>query len=269
MSIIQAIAWGILQGLTEFIPVSSSGHLVLVPWLLGCQSPNLTFDLVVHLGTLVAVALYFRRDILGLLGGAWEIVRSRKIDTPEARLAVCILVSMIPAAILGYLFEDAIGRILGTPGIVSLLLLVTGGILMASEYVRHQESALAKMRYGDALIIGLAQSLALMPGISRSGATISAGLLRGLSREEAARFSFLMVLPVILGATAYELLGAASAGFEGAQALYLLAGFLAAFLSGYAALRFLLKYLQNHGLQPFAYYCWAFGLASLIIGLVR
>ncbi|MCD6520828.1 MAG: undecaprenyl-diphosphatase UppP [Anaerolineae bacterium] len=268
MTTLQAALLGVLQGLTEFIPVSSSGHLVIIPWLLGWPSPGLSFDVLVHLGTLVALLLYFRRDIYELLLGAWELCRRRRLETFRARLLLLILLSALPAALLGYLLEDKISQAFETPWVASLFLLVTGGLLFTSEWLGKRTQTIEQLGWGQALLIGLAQSLALLPGISRSGATISAGLLCGLKRPAAARFSFLMVLPVILGATAFELLQAAQGGAL-AGSWQLGVGFLAALLSGYAALGFLIRHLQSHSLRPFAYYCWALGTLGLILSWVH
>lgn len=269
MSIFQAILWGVLQGLTEFIPVSSSGHLVLVPWLFHASPPGFNYDVIVHLGTLVALLVYFRRDVGQLLLGAWQIVRTRRLATPEARLVWWIVLSAIPASLLGFLFNDLIKGTFTTPILVSLLLLVTGALLMIGERLSRRDRPLGDLRASDAVVIGLAQACALLPGISRSGATIATGLLRGLDRESAARFSFLMVIPVILGATAWNVLRLVGGGGTSAQIVPLALGFAAALVSGYGALRFLLSYVRARGLRPFAYYCWGMGILGLVVALVR
>lgn len=283
MTLWQAAFWGLLQGLTEFLPVSSSGHLALAPWLLGWPAPDLTFDLLVHLGTLAAVVAYLRRDVAALLAAAWRLARLRRIVDAPTRLAALIVVSALPAALLGALFNDLVEQAIQAPWAVSLLLAVTGGILFLSERLpesaqRLPESAqrlarrerpLEALTVADALGIGLAQAVAMLPGISRSGATIGAGLLRGLTRREAARFSFLMALPVITGATLVQLLRVLRGGLAAAPAANLGVGLAVAAVSGYAALRFLLRYLQTHSLRPFAFYCWGLalvGLAASVIG---
>jgi len=269
VTILQAVVLGLLQGVTEFVPVSSSGHLVLVPWLLGWDDPGLTYDVVVHLGTLAAVVLCFWRDVLKLLSGTWQIIRQGKATTTEARLVRLILISAIPAAVLGYLASDFVEGLLGSPRIVSLLLVVTGALLVGSERLGRRDASIEGMSLVDALVIGLAQGCAILPGISRSGATISAGLVRGLRRYDAARFSFLMAIPVIIGATGSELMGAIAEGLSASQVLQLGAGFFAAAVAGCLAIRLLLHHLTAHTLRPFAYYCWALALAVLILSVVR
>lgn len=267
MTMWEAVLWGVLQGATEFLPVSSSGHLVLAPWLLGRSAPSVTFDVIVHAGTLLAMVVYFWRDILALLAGLWQSWRRRQL-TPEGRLALMIAVSAVPAGLAGLLLEDYLGAAFGAPKGVAALLLVTGALLAMSERLGRRERPLETLSWRDAVTIGLAQGVALLPGISRSGATISAGLLRGLDREAATRFGFLMVLPLVAGATAYELLGLSGEGGQVASGL-LVTGFAVAAVTGYVALRLLLGLVRRHSLWPFAIYCWAMGLFSLVMVAVR
>jgi len=275
VSILQAVVMGFLQGATEFLPVSSSGHLVLVPWLLGWEGPGLTFGTVVHLGTLVAVVLYFRQQIGQLLSGWWQSIRIQSLVTEDARLSWLILVSAVPGALLGYLGESFFERLFGRPRAVSVMLLATGALLVLSESMGRKARALHEMRWGDALAVGLAQGCAIAPGLSRSGVTIAAGLRLGLRRDQAARFSFLMAIPITAGAAGVRLLrmvsavrGLSPAGVIVSQIPHLVAGFVAALLTGYFAIRFLMDYLSRHSLRPFAYYCWAFGLLSLVLSLL-
>jgi len=268
MSILQAILLGLIQGAAEFLPVSSSGHLVIVPWLLGWDSPTLTFDTVVHLGTLIAVIVYFRQDIISLLRAWWDSVRARKIETAQARLAWLLIAASVPGALLGYLLDDWFEQMFSAPAIAAALLLVTGVLLVTSERLGKRERSLDAMKWPDALWIGLAQALAIAPGLSRSGATISAGLFRGFERDEAARFSFLLGIPIIAGSAAFQLLKTASEISSG-EALQLVLGFMAALISGYMFIHFLLNYVRTHSLRPFAYYCWAFGALALIVSLFR
>jgi len=264
-----AVLWGILQGVTEFLPVSSSGHLALIPWLLGGPVPGLLFDLVVHGGTLLAILAYFGRDIKGLFVGVWRLVRRRRADTPEGALVWWILVSALPAAVAGALASDLVERTLNAPWMVSAFLAVTGGILYLAERLGRRTRALDSLGWRDALWIGLAQAVALLPGISRSGATISAGLMRGLERQAAARFSFLMALPAIAGALMMEILHALRGGLPPAEGASLWVGFAASALSGYLALRFLFRHIQVRSLRPFAYYCWAIAFVGLAVSLLR
>ncbi len=280
MSIIQAILLGILQGATEFLPVSSSGHLVLVPWLLGWSAPGLAFDAVVHWGTAVAVVVYFWRDWVALVGAAVRSLpqiisreggfsKANPVCDPEARLAWLILLGSVPAAVIGYLLDDFFEGMFARPVAAANFLLVTAALLVASERWGRRERGLATLTWPDALLVGLAQAVAIFPGISRSGATIAAGLSRGLQREPAARFSFLLATPIILGAGLLKLIDLAHAGGLGAQAPTLGVGFAAAAAVGLGCIHFLLRYLQNRRLYPFAVYCAAAGVACLLVALVR
>lgn len=269
MTVIEALFWGILQGLTEFLPVSSSGHLVLVPWLLGREPSSMTFDVLVHTATLLAVLTYFRRDLLVLARGAWHLVRDRRLATPEARLAWLVALSALPAALVALLLRDFMESLFGSPPAAAAFLLVSGAIMFVAERLATHRRDTDSLRAPEALAIGVAQSVALAPGISRSGSTISAGLALGLRRQEAARFSFLMAIPVVLGATALEVLDLLGGVTPPESALALGAGFVAALVSGYAAIALLLRHLQHNGLRPFAYYCWAMGLFGLAVALLR
>ena len=269
MDIIQAILLGLLQGITEFIPVSSSGHLVLVPWLLSWGSPGLVFDTVVHWGTLVAVLAYFWRDWVALIG-AWlkGLVRWDWSD-PLARLMWLLIAGTIPAAVLGFLLEDFFESLFGKPVWVSVFMLVTAALLALSEWLGSRSRKLDSLGWTDALVIGLAQASAIAPGISRSGATIATGLFRGLERTAAARFSFLLATPIIFGAGLFKLTDLASAADPAARVPALVAGFLSAAVSGYFCIWAFLRYLQRGRLYPFAIYCAFAGAFSLIVAWVR
>ena len=269
MTIFQALLLGILQGATEFLPISSSGHLVLVPWLLGWQKPGLTFDTVVHLGTLVAVVIYFRLAIWQITLGVLATLRERSLANDDGRLGWLIALGSVPAAVIGFLLEDFFENLFGAPLIVSCLLLVTGLILFLSERVSRRERQLASIGVKDSLLIGLAQAGAIAPGISRSGATIAAGLGLNVDREAAARFSFLLALPIILGAGLFKLKDTLEVGVSNAEVTLLVTGFLAAAISGYACIYFLLAYVRRHSLTVFTWYCWAFGIFCLIVALAR
>lgn len=290
MGILQAIILGAVQGATEFLPISSSGHLVLVPWLLNWPEPGLVFDTVVHWGTLVAVVVYFWDD-LWELARAWLIsLRERRVNSdPQRRLAWLILLGSIPAGLAGFLFQDFFEGLFGRPNWAAGFLLITGLLLVASEQWRHRHvghgeagghgssdagehlssPASPRLTVAGALFIGFAQALAIAPGISRSGATIAAGLLVGLSRRESARFSFLLATPVIFGAGAFKLLDLLGRGLAATQAATLIAGFSVAGLTGYLAIRFLMNYLQRHALHVFAVYCWVVGLMGLAVYWLR
>ncbi|MGQ9627515.1 MAG: undecaprenyl-diphosphatase UppP [Anaerolineae bacterium] len=266
MDIIQAIALGVLQGATEFIPVSSSGHLVLVPWLLGWGKPELVFDTTLHLGTLLAVLAYFWRDWREI-GRGWLKSLTRRGEsnaTPEARLGWLIIIGTVPAAAMGVALEDFFESLFGSPAWVAALLLVTGAILVLSERLGRRNREMKALSLSDAALIGLAQGLAIAPGISRSGATIAMGLLLGLVREDAAHFSFLLATPIILGAGLLQLFDALSL-FAAVKTFPLIIGFMAASLSGFFCIHFLLSYLRRGRLYLFAAYCGLFGMLSLAV----
>ncbi len=269
VNILHAFFLGILQGATEFLPVSSSGHLVLVPWLLRWESPDLVFDVVVHWGTALAIVVYFWRDWLSLIRAVFRSLYQRSLAEPNARLAWFILLGTIPAALIGYLLEDFFERLFVRPVAAASFLLVTAALLAASEHLGRRERELDELTWLDALIVGLAQALAIFPGISRSGATIAAGLARGLRREFAARFSFLLATPIILGAGLLKLVDLAQMGELAAQAPALVVGFLSAGVVGFGCIHFLLRYLQRHRLYPFAVYCAVAGIVCLLVALVR
>lgn len=246
---------GAVQGLTEFVPVSSSAHLVLVPFVLGWPIPGVAFDVAVHLGTAVAVIAYFRRELGGMVAGTVRTIAGRgdEPDRAMGRLAALLAVGSIPAALAGLLLKGFFEGLFDRPEVVALLLVGTAVLLFIGEaaYRRAPERReVREVRLGDAIAIGVLQAVAIAPGISRSGATISAGLVRGLSRDAAARFSFLLGLPAILGAGLVEIpdMGGADLGATiGAAAV--------AAVTGFAAIAFLLRYLRTRDTRPFAWYC--------------
>lgn len=280
--IIQAIVLGIVQGATEFVPISSSAHLVILPWLFGWTDAGadekLLFDLVLHWGTLLALLLVFWRDFWGLLVGWLRSFTPSGRSNDDGRIAWLIIIATIPAVIAGVLFKDAIAEQMTPEGagagaiarISAMQLMITGAILAASEWWAQRMTAarpLTRMNLLDSIVVGLAQALALLPGISRSGSTIAGGLARGIQRDEAARFSFLLGAPAIFGAGLLQLADVASTpGNQIANNLVPLAiGFAASAIVGALAIRFLLRYLRNRTLYVFSIYCFIFGAA--IIGL--
>jgi undecaprenyl-diphosphatase len=274
MNLFQALILGLVQGVTEFIPISSSGHLVLVPWLLGWEEAPLAFDTMVHWGTLVAVLGVFWQDLWGLfvagLNGLIAIAsKNRPYDSDQARLAWVIVLGSLPAALAGFVLQDFFEELFGKPAAAAALLIVTAGMLVFSERLSRQERSMSEISWLDALFIGLAQALAIMPGISRSGATIAAGLARGVQRETAARFSFLLSTPVILGAGLFKLFDLVAAGGLSNLAGALVVGFVVAAVSGYICIRWLLNYLARRPLYVFATYCLLFGLFNLAVALLR
>ncbi len=268
MNILQAVVLGTVQGVTEFIPVSSSGHLVLVPWLLGWQNPGLAFDAVLHLGTLLAVLVVFWPDLMPLAAAWCHSLTRRKLDTPQARLAWWIVLGTIPATLMGMLWEEQFEALFHSPLYVSALLLVTGLWLMLADCLGRKDRQAEDMRWWQSLLVGLAQGCAIAPGISRSGATIGAGLLLGLRRNVAARFSFLLATPIILGTGLLQVKRLLETPNPDTGLLALALGSVAAFVSGYVCIRFLLAYLRRHTLAVFAAYCWLVGLSAIAIGLL-
>jgi undecaprenyl-diphosphatase len=282
LSLLQAFLLGVLQGATEFLPVSSSGHLVLVPWLFHWQSPGLAFDAVVHWGTAAAVVAYFWREWISLIREVVSFFRERWLsaigtaahrtpdDTPgQVRLAWLIVVGTVPGVLAGYFLEDFFEGMFARPAAAAAFLLLTAGLLAASERLGRRERELDQLRWLDACIVGLGQALAILPGISRSGATIAAALMRGVKREPAAHFSFLLATPIILGAGLLKVIELVRGGGLAAQYPVLLVGFVTAAVVGFGCIHFLLRYLQRHRLYVFAVYCTLFGLLCLILALVR
>ncbi len=268
MKLWQIVVLGIVQGATEFLPVSSSGHLVIVPWLFAWPNAPLAVDTLLHLGTLTAVLIYFRRDLWHIVQGAIVSLRSRTPATPEAGLAWGLVIGTIPGALIGYLFEAEFERLFGMPRAAAAFLLCTAVILFVADYFARRERALDDLSWKDALLIGLGQALAILPGISRSGTTMAVALFLGFKREDAARFSFLLSVPIILGSGLYQLLKMMSYGLPGIAPFSLIVGFLAAAGTGYAAIAFLLTAIRKYGLRPFAYYCALLGLLVLT-GVLR
>lgn len=248
---LQDIVLGIVQGLTEFLPISSSGHLVVVPALFGWEQPSLTFDLILHLGTLFAVVVAFRRDLwnlaVGLFGGGF--------DPRRARITIGLLaLASVPAAIAGLTLESFFEDLFERPGWAVCFWVVTALILLGAEHIADRRGTATtspnKIGADRAFGIGVAQAAAITPGLSRSGLTISAGLAGGVTREEATRFSFLLAIPAILGATVLRIPDVTGGEFELTASV--MAGFVAAAVSGYVAVVYLLRYVRTHSLRPFA-----------------
>ena len=256
----EALILGIIQGLTEFLPVSSSGHLQIANALFGIQGKeNLTFAVVVHAATVCSTVVVLRREISGLLQGLFRVAWN-----PETQYISKIALSMIPVAVGGLLFKDKVEAIFGSGlPIVGISLLITAGLLAFAYYARPR--AKQDISFRDAFLIGIAQACAVLPGLSRSGSTIATGILLGDNKEQVARFSFLMVLAPILGEALLDLLkGGFSPEATGISALSLAVGFLAAFLSGYLACRWMLELVKQGKLIWFACYCLAVGVCVLI-----
>ncbi|MBI5467014.1 MAG: undecaprenyl-diphosphatase UppP, partial [Candidatus Kerfeldbacteria bacterium] len=248
---------GVIQGLGEFLPISSSGHLLLAHYFLDYQADNsLTFDVALHIGTFIALIVYFWRDIGALFGNFVRSWRQRPW-TPELRLPWLIIIAAIPAAIVGGLF-DSFFETIRNPWVVVVTFLVFGALFIWTERRRSQNTELvADINWKTALAIGVAQVLALVPGVSRSGITIITGMWAGLRRDQAARFTFLLSIPVVAGAAAKKFLDLRQTGIPDDERVPMLVGIAVAAVVGYAVIRFLLRYLGHHKLNVFAYYRFA------------
>jgi len=266
MTVFQAIVLGVLQGLAEFLPISSSAHLALAPWVFGWQDPGLAFDVALHVGTLVAVLWYFRRDWLALGRSAFDILRRRAVTTAEEWRVVFLMIATIPGAIAGLLLEDAAETTLRAPALIAIMLMIMGVILWAADKFSRADRPLADMRWRDALLIGIAQSFALVPGVSRSGATMTAARLFRFDRRSAAVFSFLLSTPITAAAAVVKVPDAIAAGGFSAP---LIAGVVAAALSAWLAIAVLLRYLAQHTFGIFALYRLALGVVILALVAAR
>lgn len=277
MDIIQAIIMGAVQGLTEFLPVSSSAHLVLVPEIIGAKS-SLAFDTLLHVGTLVAVVGYFWKDILAMIkafiSSLQDIFKGSFKEgineDPFKRLTWLVVVGTIPAGLMGVLLKSEFESLFSSITAVGIFLLITGMILWGAEWIakrneKKEGKEIKEVTFTNSLVIGIFQGLAIAPGISRSGSTIAAGLFSGLERKLAARYSFLLSIPAILGAALVQAKDIVS--FD--AGLYVaIAGFLSAAIFSYLAVKFMMGYIQKHSLVIFAYYCWIVGALTLILTIV-
>jgi undecaprenyl-diphosphatase len=270
MNELQALLLGVVQGLTEFLPISSSGHLILVPWLLDFhyleehEDFNKTFDVAVHAGTLLAVLVYFRIEIWRLVVAALGSLRRREISTSNERLAWRIAVATVPAAAVGAAFADAIEDDLGEPWQIAILLIFFGLVLWLADRAPERRQ-MESLSWIEAAGIGVAQAIALAPGTSRAGITITAGRLLGLTRDAAARFSFLMLAPVVAGATVFEGADVVRDGLPPGSTGPFVVGSVAAAASGFAAIWVLLRYLRTHSYDAFVVYRLIAGAVVLLL----
>lgn len=262
MNVFQAIVLGIVQGLSEFLPISSSAHLSLVPFIFGWQDPGLAFDVALHLGTLAAVLWYFRAEWIALARASFDILRTRRIVGDAQWRAVYIVIATIPGAIGGLLLQKYAESVLRNPLITACTLLVLGILLWAADRFAKQERDLTGFRWTDALLIGLAQVCALVPGVSRSGATMTAGRALGFDRGSAATFSFLMSMPITAAAAVVKVPEALREGVT----LPIVVGILASGVSGWLAISVLLRYVSSKSFGVFAVYRVLLGIA--ILGLI-
>jgi undecaprenyl-diphosphatase len=255
MNLLHATVLGALQGFAEVLPISSSAHLILVPWLLKWPESGLTFDVALHLGTFIALAAYFRRDIIELLMSAIGAISSRSLDTPNKRLPFLILAATVPAAVVGKLYEHKVEEIFRSNHLlIASLLIAFGLILWAADMLGRKRFFLSEQNLGSAMMIGLFQCLALIPGVSRSGITITAGLMLGFTRESAARFSFLLSLPIVAGAALLKSFQLLKQGIPAGEGLPMLAGIAVSAVTGYISVAFLLRLVQKRSLAPFVWY---------------
>jgi undecaprenyl-diphosphatase len=273
-TIVQALIMGVAQGLTEFLPVSSSGHLIVVPFLLGWDDAfitSLAFSVMLHIGTLVALLIYFRDDWLRLIPAGLAAIRDRSFrDDPDRKLAWLLVAATLPAALVGALFSDIFETQVRQIGLVALTLVVGGAILWIADHVGARSKGMQDVSFPVAVGIGAAQAIALIPGISRSGISISAGRLAGLEREAAARFAFLMATPITGGAILFEarklMTGEAGVTIDAGP---LIAGLLASFVAGIIAIRVMLGYLRTRSLDVFVIYRFVLAAVVLIVWLGR
>jgi len=301
LNLFQAILLGLVQGATEFIPISSSAHLIIIPWLFQWDDPGLAFDVALHLGTLVALLIFFARDWIRLFRAGIQSILSLRAtfakqspnreleiasgenrprndttrgDDVDRRLAWWIVIGSIPGASAGVLFESKIEELFHAPNAqhntgamiaMGVIIALLGAALFIAERIARHTRALNQVSLKDAILIGCAQALALFPGVSRSGATITAGLALGLEREAAARFSFLLSAPIIAGAGAKSVFDLARKGIAPSELIFFGVGMLSAAISGYLCIAFLLRFLQRNSTDLFVYYRWL--LAALVIGV--
>lgn len=268
MSLISAVILAIIQGLTEFLPVSSSGHLVLGEALLGAEAfgESIAFELVVHLGTFLAVVAIFWSDILHLGSvffprvikpGSWN---KEYHSNSDFKLTVLMITAMLPAGIIGLALRDHISELFSQPFMVSIALLVTGSMLLSTKFYKKSDKPIGVVQ---AVLIGFAQALALIPGISRSGSTITMALALGIKQKDAARFSFIMVLPLIVAATVLEFIDLLQVGVSQEEVITLLVALVVSFIVGYLSLKWLLQLLSRGHFHYFAWYCFAIAIAGL------
>jgi undecaprenyl-diphosphatase len=274
MTILQAILLGVIQGLTEFLPISSSGHLVILPFFFNWNLPEkemFIFDVLVQLGTLVAVIFYFREDLVAILREFFkQLFKGTPFATHEARLGWLLIIATIPAGLAGLFFQDMVEQTFTSPLFAGIALLVTAILLFLGEQISQNIGDIKDITVFKALIMGLMQSLALFPGISRSGATISGGMLRHLKRESAGRFSFLMSIPIMLAAGALSTYQMVTEVPNLTQFLpVMVIGFLSATIVGYIAIRWLLRFLVNHSLIYFSVYCALLGGVTILIWTLK
>ena len=267
MPIYQAVVLAIVQGLTEVLPISSTAHLALFPWLLGWKDPGLTYDVALHFGTLVAVLAYFWRPWVDMLSAASGLGPAENPQTAEnRRLFWFLAISTVPAGLAGWLFESAAENRLRHPQVIATALIVVGLLMWVGEHGKTPKTTLRQVGLVDSLLVGLAQALAVIPGVSRSGATMTAALFRGVNRETSARFSFLLSTPIIGGAALKKGVELLHQGIPPEMRLPFLVGILVAGISGYLVIAWLIRYLERGTFKIFVVYRVALGVVVLLLG---
>jgi undecaprenyl-diphosphatase len=264
VDVFEAIVLGMVQGITEFLPISSRAHLILVPWLFGWPDPGLTFDVALHLGTLMALLLYYWKDWAYLTLSAFRLLKG-DIKDPDSRLAFYLILATIPGGVAGLLFEQLEDQ-LSTPTVIAATLIGVALLLRTAEVRGRRTSDLDTMTLADALTIGFAQALAIIPGVSRSGVTITAGLFRNLNRAAAAEFSFLLSAPIVGGAVAKKLIDIARDGLPPDQGLSFAVGTIVSAFVGFIFMTALIRYLKSHTTFVFINYRIVLGIIVLVLG---
>jgi undecaprenyl-diphosphatase len=266
VSVFEAIVLGIVQGLTEFLPISSSGHLRIVPAFAGWEDPGAVFTAVIQLGTMAAVLLYFRHQLVAIAVTWVRSLGDRSLRAePDARMGWYLIVGTIPILVFGFTFRDQIETGVRNLYLIGTTLIVLGLVLLAADRLATHVRTVEQLTFRDGIVVGLAQALALIPGVSRSGATMTAGLFFGLTREAAARFSFLLSVPAVVLSGLYGLRDFADADQTTVGALDLLVGTVTSFAVGYLSIAFLLRYLHNHSMLVFVIYRVALGIVVLVL----
>ncbi len=277
MTVLQAVILGLVQGLTEFLPVSSSGHLALLQNFFGIESGSvLLFTIMLHIGTLVSVFVVYWRDILGLIIEFIEFFadlftgKGIRIDcNPMRKLLFLIIAASIPTAIIGLLFEDFFESLYSTPVAIAIGLIITGTLLFVIERISSGDRTIKDIGFRHAFLVGVFQGIAICPGISRSGSTLAGGLISGLKRKIAVKFAFLISIPSILGSALLELPDALEQGIDKSLAMPMLIGIIVAAVSGFAAIKLMIRLVSNKKLFYFSIYTWALGALVLILTLLR
>ena len=268
MSIFHAFVLGLVQGLGEFLPISSSAHLIIAPWLFKWSDPGLGFDVALHWGTLLAVVVYFRTDVRDLIKGFWHSLFKATRDLQNniyQKLSWLLIIASVPGALIGKLLEAKAEHAFRNPLLIAATISSFAIVLMLADWFGKKVKNLDRVNKMDALLIGLGQALAIIPGVSRSGATIAAGLGLGFKREDAARFSFLMSIPIIFGAG----LVALKDGVGGVSTMNMLVGFITAAVFGFLSIKYLLRYISKHDYKVFVWYRLALAILILVVYFVR